>query len=437
MEKYYLKTVPLLRKNKENIYNFENNLFLLDIIFSFYCDRNSINNDYTQKMHAHSYYEMHIILEGESTFELPSKRLLSLKKGDFIIFPTDYKHRITYESNRFSKISVSFNFSPKETPEKNFYQVAKKHIQDPAIIGLNQQMSNHCDTIIYNIEKKPYDYTSIIFFSMIQLIIESFRLKVGDAEIEYAEFFTDNRIKAATDFIKENINASLNVQDVANHVHLSAKQLVRQSNRFSKISVSFNFSPKETPEKNFYQVAKKHIQDPAIIGLNQQMSNHCDTIIYNIEKKPYDYTSIIFFSMIQLIIESFRLKVGDAEIEYAEFFTDNRIKAATDFIKENINASLNVQDVANHVHLSAKQLVRLFKKETSTTPGEYIKSQKIACIREMIANDMNIKDIVYAMGYSDYTSLIKFYKRYSGDSLASYKKTLAYKEKTAEQSMMI
>lgn len=306
MEKYYLKTVPLLRKNKENIYNFENNLFLLDIIFSFYCDRNSINNDYTQKMHAHSYYEMHIISEGESTFELPSKRLLSLKKGDFIIFPTDYKHRITYESNRFSKISVSFNFSPKETPEKNFYQVAKKHIQDPAIIGLNQQMSNHCDTIIYNIEKKPYDYTSIIFFSMIQLIIESFRLKVGDAEIEYAEFFTDNRIKAATDFIKENINASL-----------------------------------------------------------------------------------------------------------------------------------NVQDVANHVHLSAKQLVRLFKKETSTTPGEYIKSQKIACIREMIANDMNIKDIVYAMGYSDYTSLIKFYKRYSGDSLASYKKTLAYKEKTAEQSMMI
>lgn len=303
MEKYYAKTVPLLRKKKANIYKFENNLFLLDIIFSFYCDRNSENYVFSQPMHAHSYYEMHIILDGESTFESSSKNLFSLKKGDFIIFPANYKHRISYESNKFSKIAICFTFSPKETSKKNFYQFSKKRLQNPSTIKSNQQILNHCDTIIDNIKNRPHDYTSIILFSTIQLIIESFRLSVGDSEIEYDEYISDARIKAASEFIKENINASL-----------------------------------------------------------------------------------------------------------------------------------NVQDVANHVHLSTKQLVRLFKKETDTTPGEYIKSQKIACIREMIANDMNIKDIMYAMGYTDYTSLIKFYKRYSGNTPSEYKKSLAYKAKTQQNN---
>ena len=303
MEKYYAKTVPLLRKKKTNIYKFENNLFLLDIIFSFYCDRSSENYVFSQPMHAHSYYEMHIILEGESTFESQSKNLFPLKEGDFIIFPPNYKHRITYESDKFRKISISFNFSQKQTSEKNFYQVAKKWLQIPTFIK-----SNH------------------------------------------------------------------------------------------------------------------------------QILNHCDTIIDNIKNRPHDYTSIILLSMIQLIIESFRLSVGDAKIEYDEYISDTRIKGATEFIKENIDASLNVQDVANHVHLSTKQLVRLFKKETDTTPGEYIKSQKIACIREMIANDMNIKDIMYAMGYTDYTSLIKFYKRYTGNTPSEYRKSLEYKAKKQQNN---
>ena len=155
-------------------------------------------------------------------------------------------------------------------------------------------------------------------------------------------------------------------------------------------------------------------------------------MIYNIDNKPHDYTNIIFLSTIQLIIETFRIIVGDEEIEYSEAINDNRIISAIEYIDTDISASLNVEKVADYVHLSPKQLVRIFKKEMGITPGEYIKSQRIKCISDMLINGLTPGDIVEAMGYSDSTSMIKSYKRFSGTTPSRYIKSLSLKEKTQQ-----
>ena len=296
LDKEFMNSYVFLRKERNQVFKYETSIFLLDIIYGYCTERYIKNFEYSQPTHRHSYYELHIVTEGICTFESEGKNILTVSKNEMILFPPKSKHKIISESDKFSKISITFSMVIKEIDSPNFYKIAEENAQVPAVHKINTQIKNLINTMSENAKQKQHEYINIIYLSTISLLIEILRKIVGKTKI------------------------------------ISTKKS-----------------------------------------------------------------------------------------------SDTRVINAVEYIKSNISASLNVDDVANHLHISTKQLVRIFKKEMDTTPGAYIKNHRIKCITDLIHDDLYIEDIASLMGYSDSASLIKAYKRSTGTTPSKYKKSIAQK----------
>lgn len=283
----------LIKKNIDNVTIFEDNQFVLEVISGNYVTVCEKGYTFTATMHKHSFYELHFVTEGICHFETETGEILTVSAGEFLIFSPETKHKIIYESERFSKILLFFVLTLKETATPNFYQLAEKIMKKPAVFKANKQMNHFAEAVITNSFEKSYEYMNMIFLSIVSLIIESMRVIVGTKKL-----------------------------------------------------VSF--------------------------------------------------------------------KKG----------SDNRVNSAIKYIKTNISATLSVKDVADSLHISSKQLVRIFKNEIGITPSAYINNYKIECINELLVKNLYINDIVDIMGYSDASTLIKAYKRAEGTTPARFKKSI-------------
>lgn len=293
MNREYIKRYVFLTRENEQVFKYENSDFMVDIICGFLTERYTNNYNYSQPLHKHPYYELHIITDGVCSFETDDKNILNVSKDEFVLFPPNVRHKIISESDRFSKIHFSFFMVAKDSEFPNFYNLVEEKSQVPTIYKTNTQIKDLIKTMLRNVKQKQYEYKNIVYFSSVSMLIEIFR---------------------------------------------------------------------------------------KIVGNNALKSN---------------------------------IKINDT-----------RVISAIEYIKSNISASLNVDEVAEHLHISTKQLVRIFKKETDTTPGAFIRNHRIKCIDDLIIDDLYIEDIASIMGYSDSSSLIKAYKRYSGTTPSRYKKSL-------------
>ncbi|MDX1700781.1 MAG: helix-turn-helix domain-containing protein [Melioribacteraceae bacterium] len=102
---------------------------------------------------------------------------------------------------------------------------------------------------------------------------------------------------------------------------------------------------------------------------------------------------------------------------------DASIKDAQDFIENNFEKKLNIDDIADMVNISKRNFLRRFKKATSNTPLEYIQRVKIeAAKRKLESSVLNIQEVMYATGYNDEKSFRNIFRKYTGLSPLEYRK---------------
>lgn len=228
MDKEFRNSYVFLSKRRNQIFKYETSMFLLDIIHSRCIERYIANYEYSQLTHVHSYYELHIVTNGTCTFETDGKNIFSVSENEFVLIPPNSKHKIISETDEFSKISITFSMFIKDNNDiPNFYKFAEEKSQNITVHKVDKQISNLINVIFENAKQKQYEYINIIHLSTISLIIEVFRKIVGKNKIISKTKTNDSRVMNAIDYIKSNISASLNVEDVANYLHISTKQLVR------------------------------------------------------------------------------------------------------------------------------------------------------------------------------------------------------------------
>ena len=64
--------------------------------------------------------------------------------------------------------------------------------------------------------------------------------------------------------------------------------------------------------------------------------------------------------------------------------SDESIKSAQEFIESNFENKLNVETIAEKVHLNARSFLRRFKKATSNTPLEYIQRVRVEAAKKKL-----------------------------------------------------
>jgi two-component system response regulator YesN len=98
------------------------------------------------------------------------------------------------------------------------------------------------------------------------------------------------------------------------------------------------------------------------------------------------------------------------------------IKKSLEFIEENFNCDLSLEEVANYVSISPHYFSKLFKEETGKNFVEYVTFLKINKAKTLLEEGvLNIKQISYEIGYKDPNYFSRLFKKSIGVSPSEYK----------------
>jgi Response regulator containing CheY-like receiver domain and AraC-type DNA-binding domain len=100
------------------------------------------------------------------------------------------------------------------------------------------------------------------------------------------------------------------------------------------------------------------------------------------------------------------------------------IGQALQFIAQNYQNRISVQDVAAHLELSTDHLSRLFKKEIDQTVHEYLTDFRVRKACEFLSAGRNLKvyEVAELVGFADYKYFHVVFTKHLGLSPMAYKK---------------
>jgi transcriptional regulator GlxA family with amidase domain len=101
---------------------------------------------------------------------------------------------------------------------------------------------------------------------------------------------------------------------------------------------------------------------------------------------------------------------------------DEQIKTAQEFIENNYQDKITVDQLASMLALGRRNLERRFKKATANTVVEYIQRVKIEAAKMSLESSrQNVNEVMYKVGYTDTKAFRTTFKRITGLSPVQYR----------------
>ncbi|WP_130733960.1 AraC family transcriptional regulator N-terminal domain-containing protein [Flavobacterium sp. J27] len=100
---------------------------------------------------------------------------------------------------------------------------------------------------------------------------------------------------------------------------------------------------------------------------------------------------------------------------------DSPITASIEYIKNNIQNSIQLKDLSDKACMSTTSFYRSFKKELGMSPIEFILNEKIKFAKKLLSNpNIQINEVSYATGFEDSNYFIRLFKKYEGVTPKQY-----------------
>lgn len=103
----------------------------------------------------------------------------------------------------------------------------------------------------------------------------------------------------------------------------------------------------------------------------------------------------------------------------------NRIQLIYDYVLQNYDDTIRLEEVAEKANFTAPAFCRYFKKHTGKTFIHFLNELRIneACKKLIAKNeDLQISEIAYKCGFNSVTNFNRVFKRITGESPSQYKK---------------
>lgn len=102
-----------------------------------------------------------------------------------------------------------------------------------------------------------------------------------------------------------------------------------------------------------------------------------------------------------------------------------------EYVKENYNSKITLQEIANHFHYNCNYLGRLFKKNEGIKFSVYLNDFRIEKAMELLTStDSSVEEIAYKVGYNDPQYFIKVFKSKTGITPLKYRNRMSGKGDT-------
>ncbi|MEO7177039.1 MAG: helix-turn-helix domain-containing protein [Saprospiraceae bacterium] len=93
-----------------------------------------------------------------------------------------------------------------------------------------------------------------------------------------------------------------------------------------------------------------------------------------------------------------------------------------DFVLKNLDRDLSPTDLAQQLHISLRQLQRIFQEQMESTPSRFVLLIKLEQAALLLQNrSANISQVGYELGFNDAAYFSRVFKKYQGISPSAYK----------------
>ncbi len=96
------------------------------------------------------------------------------------------------------------------------------------------------------------------------------------------------------------------------------------------------------------------------------------------------------------------------------------VSKTMNYICENIDGQLSLDNIAEAMFISKFHLSRIFKKETNTTIHQYILKKRLIMSKQLIEKKLPITEVYQKCGFADYTHFFRAFKHEYGITPKQY-----------------
>jgi transcriptional regulator GlxA family with amidase domain len=168
-------------------------------------------------------------------------------------------------------------------------------------------------------------------------------------------------------------------------------------------------------------VEDKIITDEQGIYSSGGAFSYLNLILYLVEKYAGRDVAIFMSKAFQIDIER-RSQSPFIMFHGQKAHEDEAVKKAQEFIEQNIEEKITVEELASMLAIGRRALERRFKKATSNTVVEYVQRVKVEAAKMSLESSReNVTEVMYKVGYTDPKAFRITFKRITGLSPIQYR----------------
>ncbi|MDE6950741.1 MAG: response regulator [Lachnospiraceae bacterium] len=202
--------------------------------------------------------------------------------------------------------------------------------------------------------------------------------------------------------------------------------------QFENLLLDWQFAEAEILLRNIFAKFKRNFLDA------QEVKNICSQIYYICSritiKKELPALSTDHLTAIRSACDIFALEqavttlfcdIRDSLNDTST--TQNQLaEKAMQYIRENLSSDLSLEQIADHLHISASHLSRTFKKTANISLTDHINQVRIDRAKELLrGTDIYIYAISEMVGYHDATYFSSIFKKLAGVSPSEYRNLIS------------
>lgn len=169
---------------------------------------------------------------------------------------------------------------------------------------------------------------------------------------------------------------------------------------------------------------KKRLNDRRVFKISKEneAASECSLLLDKIKKQlSHGETYAVFCAtnaLITLLIKALDTKADTSPSPRK----GSREKASTliRYIDENIKGELSYKKLADMLHISPKNLYKLFKRETGFTLSRYIKERRIIIAKSLLNSGSSPFEAAEKTGFCDYSTFYRAFRASVGVSPSAY-----------------